>query len=696
MDNFNELLNKKTKPVKPDLLYIDDDYENLSSFKFQFMDYYNITIAKSAEQGYAELIKKTFPIIIADQRMPGMTGTQFFEKILPEFPKTKRMILTGYSDFQSIIDAINKGQIYYYLQKPWNEKEVILVIKNALESLEFERKNDELIHLLTHTNEKLEKSKKELQWRIEETLSAEERYRDLFDNNPIAVIEMDFSGIIPFVLKLKAEKPDSIEKYFDENPEYLNEFAGKVHLVDFNRAALSFWGIERKSELRKRLPALLRSGSRDTFLKVITGIFNGERIIEFETEIKNFKGEKLVANITFSVSPGFSEDYSRTLFSLTDITRRKAAEMALSESERKFRTTFEQAPVAMHLSDIDGSLIMVNKSMADIVEYSQEELIGRTLSEFTHPEDSELSLKNQKSLFLHEISQIRFEKRYICKSGKIIWVDIHSVLIQDINDKPMFAVTHAIDITERKRIMEDLILAKERAEQADKLKSEFLAQVSHEIRTPMNSMLGFTSYLRDNRIERTREDIDEFIEVVHSSGKRLIRTVELLLNTAQLEVGLYEPTFRELDLEEILEKLLREFTPAIELKELVFKYSAEIKGIMVYADEYSVDQIFSNVLDNAIKYTSSGSITLDLTLDKSNGNIIAELADTGIGMSEEFLSNLFRPFTQEERGYSRSFDGNGLGLCLVKNYCDINNITIGVNSRKNEGTSITLAFRKKN
>lgn len=83
MENFDELLLKKTKPVKPDLLYIDDDYENLSSFKFQFMDYYNITIAKSAEQGYAELIKKTFPIIIADQRMPGMTGTQFFEKILP-------------------------------------------------------------------------------------------------------------------------------------------------------------------------------------------------------------------------------------------------------------------------------------------------------------------------------------------------------------------------------------------------------------------------------------------------------------------------------------------------------------------------------------------------------------------------------------------------------------------------------------
>ena len=115
------------------------------------------------------------------------------------------------------------------------------------------------------------------------------------------------------------------------------------------------------------------------------------------------------------------------------------------------------------------------------------------------------------------------------------------------------------------------------------------------------------------------------------------------------------------------------------------------KNNSIKCDEYSIHQIFSNLIDNAVKYTASGSVIIELRKDKDN-KIEVEVKDTGIGISEDYLQNLFLPFSQEEQGYTRKFDGNGLGLALVKKYCELNNIGISVSSKKGTGTSFTLIF----
>lgn len=153
---------------KTKVLYIDDDKDNLTSFKYQFSEYYDLHLAESAKEGYEILKKHNIPIIIADQRMPDMTGTEFFEKILPEYPKSIRMILTGFSDISAVIDGINKGQIYHYLQKPWREEEIKLVVNNAIESHDLICNNENLLYEVQKINEELRASLKEKELLLKE------------------------------------------------------------------------------------------------------------------------------------------------------------------------------------------------------------------------------------------------------------------------------------------------------------------------------------------------------------------------------------------------------------------------------------------------------------------------------------------------------------------------------------------------
>ena len=236
-----------------------------------------------------------------------------------------------------------------------------------------------------------------------------------------------------------------------------------------------------------------------------------------------------------------------------------------------------------------------------------------------------------------------------------------------------------------------LISAKERAEESANLKSEFLNQMSHEIRSPMNAVLNFTQLLREEMLEKASHDIIECFDGIDSAGHRLIRTVDLILNVSEMQVGTYEPFFREFDLlKEIIEKIKNENIKIIEGKGLIFKIFSVLSEAVIFGDQYSIYQIFANLIDNSIKYTKEGYISI--TVSKNEQGIIVSIEDTGIGISEEFMKKMYHPFMQEERGATRRYDGNGLGLSLVKKYCDLNKIDIKVESEKGVRTKFTLIF----
>ncbi|MBI9071099.1 MAG: transporter substrate-binding domain-containing protein [Melioribacteraceae bacterium] len=255
------------------------------------------------------------------------------------------------------------------------------------------------------------------------------------------------------------------------------------------------------------------------------------------------------------------------------------------------------------------------------------------------------------------------------------------------------------DITHVKDHFRELTIAKEKAEKSDKLKSEFLAQISHEIRTPVNNILNYTGLLIENCSADEpgeKEDSDYIYESISASSKRIMRTIDLLINMSEIQLGSYDTIIKTINLgKEVIEPLLKEYRNNAVKKDIELNYINKTNGTAVKGDLFSITQILSNLIDNSIKYTLKGSVVIEADKNET-GKIIITVKDTGIGISKEFLPHIFEPFRQEEQGYTRSFDGNGIGMALVKKYCELNDIDIKVSSIKKEGTIFKLTFNLSN
>jgi len=245
------------------------------------------------------------------------------------------------------------------------------------------------------------------------------------------------------------------------------------------------------------------------------------------------------------------------------------------------------------------------------------------------------------------------------------------------------------------QLYQELNNAKNEAEKSDKLKSEFLSQISHEIRTPINAILNSTSLIKEEFEKRLdKNEFMDFFEITESASRRIIRTVELVLNMSQITTGTYMANKKEIDIvDDVLNDLFFQFIPVASSKQLDFTVELSTDKTKVSADEYSINQVFNNIIDNAIKYTSNGGIKVSVGRNQKD-NLFVSVKDSGIGMSKDFLPNLFNSFTQEYQGYTRKFEGNGLGLALAKKYCEINNAEILVDSQKGVGTEFQIVFKQ--
>lgn len=251
------------------------------------------------------------------------------------------------------------------------------------------------------------------------------------------------------------------------------------------------------------------------------------------------------------------------------------------------------------------------------------------------------------------------------------------------------------DITDLKETEEQLTVALAKAEESEKLKSHFLSQMSHEIRTPLNAILGLSSIIHDEVKDLLPNDLQDMFRSIDNSGKRLYRTIDLNLNMALVLTGGFKYSLQRIDVMPILNQLIIEYRHYAREKNLTFTSESKIQSPSVLADAFSFSTIVHNVLDNAIKYTKTGSVAVSV-FSTQTGEVAINIKDTGIGMSAQYLEQLFQPFTQEEMGYSRPFEGNGLGLALVKRLIDLNKGEIRISSNKHDGTSVTLFFKPAN
>ncbi|MFZ5948620.1 MAG: sensor histidine kinase [Stygiobacter sp.] len=247
------------------------------------------------------------------------------------------------------------------------------------------------------------------------------------------------------------------------------------------------------------------------------------------------------------------------------------------------------------------------------------------------------------------------------------------------------------EIKERKKTQADLEVALEKSELSDRLKTEFLAQMSHEVRTPINVLVNCAQSIKEELDIPVGSDLSIYIDELEIGSRRLIRTIESILYMSQLQIGAYNPAFTNVELKEILTEKVKELKQSAQDKGLQIKLNIQETDYTIIADKFSIEHIFQHLIENAINFTFQGYIEITLSKDEQQ-KIFFSISDTGIGISEDFLPKLFLPFTQEDQGYTRKFEGNGLGLALVKEYCKINNCKIEVSSLKGKGTTFKIIF----
>ena len=375
------------------------------------------------------------------------------------------------------------------------------------------------------------------------------------------------------------------------------------------------------------------------------------------------------------------------------ITDRKRAEEALTYERNLLKALMDNTTDHIYIKDSENRFIRISKAHANIFGISDPaDAIGKTDFDFFTEEHARLAYDAELEIMKTGKPVVDLEEKETWPDGRVTWVSTTKVPLRDINGKVFGTFGVSRDITERNHILEELMIAKEKAEQSDKLKTAFLAQMSHEIRTPLNAIVGNTNFLNDLFGDKMDAEAHDCFDSINLASERMIRTVDLILNAAELQTSGYKPHFVKVDLNNaILSKLYLEYQLSARQKGLKFDYTCKEKETVVTVDEYSVTQIFSNLIDNAIKYTTEGKVEIHLGKN-IKGNIFVEVRDTGIGMNESFLPAMFDPFVQEDQGYSRSYEGNGLGLTLVKKYCEFNHATIEVESRKNIGSAFKIIF----
>lgn len=393
----------------------------------------------------------------------------------------------------------------------------------------------------------------------------------------------------------------------------------------------------------------------------------------------------------YNMNKKWEESIRKNVYELqSEINRRKKVQSFLINSDKQFKTLFERAPIGMIITTNNGTIISVNKSFSETLGYRTEEIIGNPIKKFFFDNDS-LKYKPIYKL-LKEAINIDMESLLIKKDGSHILAIVKSVTITDEAGRPVKSLVQFLDITEIRKTEDELTIALEKAKESDRLKSAFLAQMSHEIRTPLNVILVSIPILSDE-IGSDNEDTQAIIQSVDSAGKRLHRTIDMILSLSAIQSGNYKPEFETFDPVVELKKLCGEFKSLANEKGLKMIFESTCSDSLITADKYTVNQIFQNLIGNAVKYTHQGYVKVSIT-DVDENKIVVKIEDTGIGMNDDYINDMFSPFSQEDVGQKRNYEGNGLGLALVKKYVELNKASIGVQSKKNKGSVFSVTFNK--
>ncbi|WP_424445096.1 ATP-binding protein [Methanothrix sp.] len=401
---------------------------------------------------------------------------------------------------------------------------------------------------------------------------------------------------------------------------------------------------------------------------------------------------------------------------LIDISARKSAERALKESERRLADIIEFLPDATFVVDKNGKVISWNRAIEKMTGVEAELILGKGDYEYSLPFygerrpilidmakgiDPKIDPKFEKkyeNLKRDEEDNSLVGEAYMPLQGKSNAYLLGSAsALYDSNGDYWGAIESIRDITDRKHVEEELQRSKEMAESATRAKSEFLANMSHEIRTPMNAVIGLTDLLMDDKDEKLTSTQREFVEMIRTSGDTLLSIINNILDLTKIEANMAELEYRPIDVKGCIESSMDLVSGSVGENGLKISYKIEENvPRFIMGDPTRLCQILINLLNNAVKFTEEGEVTVSVSSTNLEGGgyeIHFAVKDTGIGIPEDKMSRLFQSFSQIDASTARKYGGTGLGLAISKKLTEMMNGRMWVESAVGVGSTFHFTIQ---
>ncbi|MBW8331550.1 MAG: response regulator [Prolixibacteraceae bacterium] len=409
----------------------------------------------------------------------------------------------------------------------------------------------------------------------------------------------------------------------------------------------------------------------------------------------------------------------KKLLSKTDITKKNSPEEfrtqstidknedvlpdeKLIESEMRYRRLFESAKDGILILDFEtGNIVDANPYIVKMIDLPLDEILQKKLWEiglFSNKEEAELDFIELQTTGYLRFEDMPIQKRngnitdveFICNVYPVGKIKVIQCNIRDITQrvKADFELKERID--QIQQINNDLILAKNKAEESDQLKSAFLANMSHEIRTPMNAIIGFSEFLLQP--ELSKDKLEKYVNIINTSSKQLLSVINDIIDISKIESGLLSIESELVNINKLMDELCVTYTHLVDLKKvkLICQLTHPNKLIQVKTDGNRIRQVICNLLNNAIKFTKEGKISFGYTIQENF--IEFYVSDTGMGIAPENLSLIFNRFRQVKAANSHLNEGNGLGLAIAKALVEKLGGTIGVNSKSGIGSNFAFTI----
>jgi PAS domain S-box-containing protein len=416
---------------------------------------------------------------------------------------------------------------------------------------------------------------------------------------------------------------------------------------------------------------------------------------DFEIRLKNLDGSSVPCSISAKIIFNAQGRPDKIIGTMRDITERKKAEEAVEQERRMLRTLIDNLPDPIYVQDNECRKVIANKAdVENIGLTSESEVLGKTDIDLFPGEIGKRGYADDLKVLTTGKPIFDLEEEFINKEGVKKWLQTTKIplLDKDGNITGLVGIGH--NITERKQIIEELIRAKEKAEESDRLKTAFLHNISHEIRTPMNAIVGFSALLGEPDIDDLARK--SYIEVIMQSSNHLLSIITDIVDISNIEANLVKIYKNDINVNNSLISLCNQFMPKASEKKinLICETGLDDSDALIVTDSTKLNQILSNLISNALKFTDAGQVKIWYRLI---GNFLEFcVSDSGIGISKEHHTRIFDRFYQVQNSMERLYEGTGLGLAISKAYVEQLGGKMWFISEVGKGTSFffTIPYEK--